>query len=127
MTNIKKNILLIGRMGSGKSALANTLVNKEENFKKEGNFEEVFRERRTREIQCEEIEINGTWYRIIDTIGFGASLTEEKLTTKINEVYDKLKDNGLTQVLFVIDRRITKGEVDIYKALKHKFFLVMIL
>jgi len=71
-----KNILIIGCTGSGKSALANLLVNKEENFKKEGMFKEEFKESdgsvsETKSIQISSFKIDGENYQIIDTIGIG--------------------------------------------------------
>ena len=59
---VKKTLFLIGRTGSGKSALANILVNKEENFKEGGKFEEIFKEGKysvseTKDIQVEQFEL----------------------------------------------------------------------
>src|SRR6185312_13518445 len=118
-----KNILIIGRVGSGKSALANLLVNKKESLEEGGRFEEFFKESdssvsETREIKSKEAEIERINYRIIDTIGIGnAELTDEELTYKITETCYKLKD-GLTQVLFVIGGRFAKEEIKIYNIIK---------
>jgi len=58
-----KNILLIGPASSGKSALGNLLINKNDNF--EDIFEEGYR---TRETGNKEVEEEGINYRIIDTV-----------------------------------------------------------
>jgi predicted GTPase len=63
MTEVR-NILLIGPTGSGKSTLGNVLINRNE------NFEKVFEENgRTKETKIEEVEREGTKYRVIDTVG----------------------------------------------------------
>ncbi|RHZ35747.1 protein kinase [endosymbiont GvMRE of Glomus versiforme] len=116
-----RNILLIGRTGNGKSALANVLANKE------GEFEEFFKEGRgstseTRKINDKLFEINGIKYRIIDTPGLGdTKLTKIQTLQEIAKVYDKVKD-GLSQILFVNNGKFTPEEVDTYNTLKEILF-----
>lgn len=121
MTKIK-NILLIGRTGNGKSALANVFLNQN------NNFEEIFEEghnsstSKTRKISDETFEINGIKYRIIDTIGLGdTKLLESEVLHEIAKVYDKVKD-GLNQVFFVISKRFTKEEEEAYNILRTVIF-----
>src|ERR1051325_4451564 len=68
--DVENNIFLIGRTGNGKSTLANVLINKND------SFEEVFKESargisKTKDFQTSEFELEGTKYRVVDTIGVG--------------------------------------------------------
>src|SRR5205823_12650780 len=100
-----RNILLIGGKGSGKSTLANILFDKFE-----GRVEPFFEGKKTLKIRSKEIEIEGENYRIIDTIGIGetggARLNDEEKQLKIIEICREIIEDGLTQVLFVINGRI---------------------
>src|SRR4051812_40840394 len=121
MTNVR-NILLIGRSGNGKSALANVLLNKN------GNFEEVFKESddatsETRDIQIEELEIDNIKYKIIDTVGIGdTKLSLDQILGKLIYKDSDIKESGINQILFVTSGRFTEEEKKTYNLLKEAIF-----
>jgi len=129
MTNTKKiKIILIGSTGKGKSALANVLLNKN------NNFEEIFTESadgtsETRSIQIEKNEINfdnrgneKLELTIIDTIGIGdTKLTTQGVLYKLAEATSYI-DEGLNQIFFVNGGRFTEKEEEAYKLLSSVIF-----
>lgn len=122
-----RNILLIGRIGSGKSTLANVLLNKEENFEEGGIFREIFTESdsslaEVKNVESEEVEINGVKYCIIDTVGIGNDkLDSEEITHKIFETCYKF-EKGLTQIFFLFNGRINLQEIKVYNIVRKKIF-----
>ena len=111
MTEIK-NIILIGGTGGGKSTLANLLLNKN------GNFEDVFKTSagsvsETKSYQGEELEMDGINYRIVDTIGLGDTklLTQGVFFKLAEAMRNYFKEDGVNQILFVIDGRFTQEEL----------------
>ena len=107
MVNIR-NIILIGRTGGGKSTLGNVLINKND------NFEEAFEESaggvsKTKNVEERVVEIDlkddgseKIRYRVIDTIGLGdTSLTPQGVLMRLAEIADRVKKEGLNQILFI--------------------------
>src|SRR6185312_8563801 len=93
-----KNILIIGRTNSGKSALANVLINRN------GNFEEVFEENpysvnKVKRIKAEETEVDGIRYQKVN-IGDNNSLKEKMLLIgrEIN-----LAKEGINQIFLLAE------------------------
>lgn len=124
----KRNILLLGRTGNGKSTLANVLLNKN------GEFEEIFKESsestsETRDLQIELLEMNvdnegreKINYRIVDTVGVGdTKLDPQAVLWKLARIAHELRD-GLNQVLFVTRGRFTKEEAEAYDLLSSIIF-----
>ncbi|CAJ0866271.1 13983_t:CDS:10, partial [Entrophospora sp. SA101] len=122
-----KNILIIGRTGQGKSALANVLVNSEQNFREGGTFDEFFKEGKygisqTKGIQTKEFEIGDEKYRIVDTIGIGdTDMKPSKVLRMIAKGCKEVKD-GLNQVLFVNGEKFTSEEIEAYTILRKVLF-----
>src|SRR3954451_11306407 len=119
-----KNILLIGRTGGGKSTLANTLINQN------NNFEEVFKESagsvsETKNVQIKEFIVNITEdgservrYLVIDTAGFGnTKLTDKEVLELMLEMVKIVGNDGLTKIFFVTNSRFTTEEIEVYQLL----------
>jgi len=116
MVEIKK-ILLIGRTGRGKSALANVITGIENKFKEgSGSISE------TRKIQFEKFKNDNISYLVIDTPGIGdTKLPTEKILDIIAESVYLVKD-GASQVLFVTNGRFDKYEMITYDLLRETIF-----
>lgn len=100
-----KNILIIGKNGKEKAKLANTLLNKN------NNFEEVFSERKDGHYQIEETVVDGITYRIIDLIGAMDEVSgfeETQIRRELNKLVDQLKP-GINQFLVLNDQKTESG------------------
>src|SRR3954464_11052224 len=104
----KKTILLIGRTGNGKSAIANVLT--ESNSFAEGEFAVS----KTKKMQVVEFVEAGVRYRVVDTIGIGdTKMTVDKVLRKLALMGYSVKD-GLNQIFFVTDGKLAKETKSTY-------------
>lgn len=122
MANGIKNVLVVGKTNSGKSALANVLVNKNNTFK------EVFKENpyssnkpnENKEIQTEKFEHGGVKYRVID-IGSTYLAPDELLLKTVEAIYSA---KGRINQIFLTsqgDNEFTKEEGEGLELLKTVF------
>ncbi|CAG8489616.1 10069_t:CDS:2, partial [Cetraspora pellucida] len=95
-----RNILIISCTGNGKSSLANSM------FNKEGDFKQIFKE-----------GIRG----VIDTIGLGDTcLTNKKILYSIAETIGKMKE--VNHLLFVMSGRFSPEEKETFGLIKKVMF-----
>lgn len=103
-------MLVIGYAGSGKSALSNVLCNA-------NDFEESeYSARDTKNFQKKVFKRNGMIYRVID---FRVSSIEKKI---LFEELTQLMPEGISRVLFVVDRRFTEKEVEVFDLFERTIF-----
>nr|CAG8457742.1 14573_t:CDS:2 [Entrophospora candida] len=113
--DIENNVLIIGRTGSGKSALAN-VISKSDEFGESGSSVS-----QTKDFQIKDFELEGTKYRVIDTIGVGdTNLSHDKVMLKLAEAIHSMK-RGINQVLVVVRGRFTEEERELFE-LTEKIF-----
>ncbi|CAG8475365.1 AIG1 family-domain-containing protein [Gigaspora rosea] len=110
------NLLIVGRTGNGKSALANVLCGTNKFKESEKSISE------TRYFQDEIFMNKGKKYRVVDTIGVGDTrLSKNQVLLRIAEAVYTINE-GITQVFFVVGRRFTKEETDTFELLKTVIF-----
>ncbi|GBB90032.1 hypothetical protein RclHR1_01690017 [Rhizophagus clarus] len=121
--NNKRNILLLGKTGNGKSAIANVLVNSDQ----ANTFKESARSSsETKEAKSETFEVTygdeKIIYQIIDTVGLcDTEMDEENILLKLSEATELL--NGeINQILFVVGGRFSKEEEEVYNIFKSILF-----
>ncbi|RHZ35518.1 GTPase [endosymbiont GvMRE of Glomus versiforme] len=118
MVTVNKNILLIGRTGSGKSSLANVLSGTDEFVESANGTSE------TKSIKEKRFEIDGVKYCVIDTIGIGDTQLDDtkKVLFRLGEIARFIENEGLNQIFFVTGSRFTKEEIETYKLLSSIIF-----
>ncbi|GES90108.1 P-loop containing nucleoside triphosphate hydrolase protein [Rhizophagus clarus] len=121
----KKKILIVGRTGGGKSTLANVLTNSNE-FKESAyaiNETKYFRKKEFEWNEDDKTKDNKEDnFRVVDTIGVGdTKLSTENTLFKIADGI-LLMPEGISHVLFVINGRFTKEEIDTFNLIKESLF-----
>lgn len=106
------NVLLIGRTGGGKSTLANVLSGTDKFTESAGSVS------KTRNFQSKEFEWEENKYRVVDTIGIDdTNLSKREVLLKTAEGIYLMKE-GINQVLFVLEKRFTIQEIEVFELLK---------
>lgn len=115
MTEVR-NILLIGRTGNGKSALANVISDTNKFREIEDSVSE------TKELELEMFKYQGIKYRVIDTVGIGdTKLKSKDVLNRVAKACYEVRE-GLNQIFLVIGGRITEEELETYNLLKQVIF-----
>ena len=112
-----KNIIIIGKLGSGKSALANVLSGSDEFKEDNSSLTKAWR------AVDKEFEHEGVKYRVIDTVGLGdKALTKEELLDKFEEEIGVYVDEGISQIFFVMDKKIDREILSEFLWLNERLF-----
>jgi hypothetical protein len=120
MTKIK-NILLIGRTGSGKSTLGNILSNSNEFVETNVGTSET---KKVKFLSFElEIGQEKVKYRVIDTVGIGDDqLNIEEVLYRLGESQFLIEEDGLNQIFFMVNGRIGREGIEAFKLLNSVIF-----
>jgi GTP-binding protein EngB required for normal cell division len=116
-----KNILIVGRTGAGKSALANVLSNSD-NFK-----ESEYGVSETMCVEKKYFKWKENNFCVIDTIGFGN--TRLYLKDVLHKIADGVyaMPEGISQILYVVDRKISIEEINTFIKFKDSIIGIGIL
>ncbi|CAB4381715.1 unnamed protein product [Rhizophagus irregularis] len=105
---ITKNLIIIGRTGSGKSTLSNVLT-RSEDFEESDCSNSV-----TLDFQKKGFEWNGKSFNVIDNVGFyNTHLSVNEVWHKIARSFCSTMPEGISQILLVVDdSRFSAAEVE---------------
>ncbi|RHZ81605.1 hypothetical protein Glove_117g384 [Diversispora epigaea] len=99
--DVEKNIFLVGRKGSGKSALANVISGSDKFFESPGSTSDP------KNFHVEVFEYEGIKYRVVENIAIDTNLSFDKSIYKLAEAIYTMK-RGIDQVLVVLPGRFTE-------------------
>ncbi|WNE41247.1 MAG: hypothetical protein mread185_000704 [Mycoplasmataceae bacterium] len=101
-----------------KSALANVLVNKENEFKEGEGWANAV----TTKLQKGDFENNGITYQIIDTIGLSdTKLSAVETIERLLTIFSDTKD-GINQILFLVRGSFAREQIHFLNSLADIFF-----
>ncbi|RIA96292.1 kinase-like domain-containing protein [Glomus cerebriforme] len=111
-----KNLLIVGLTSCGKSALCNVLTETDIFRESESSVSE------TSNFQRKSFEVNGTKYYAVDTVGFKhTNLSAKEILDKIKEGIQSIPE-GISQILYVIGKPFTAGEIRMFELFEEIIF-----
>ncbi|CAB4493587.1 hypothetical protein RhiirA5_402576 [Rhizophagus irregularis] len=116
-----KNILIVGRTGSGRTTLANVLTGSDD-FRESGYAVSEKKGFNKKVFKCKEVN-----YCVVDTVGFeDTNLTTKKVLYKIADGIYSMPE-GISRVLFVVDGRFLPEKMSSLNLISDVFFDIDIL